>query len=219
MLYCDKCRLSVAGHRDRCPLCQGVLSGESGPETFPVIPTGRHQYHLVLRMLIFLSITAVVVSGAINVMFPAGKPWAFFVALAVGCMWVSLYSAIIRRHNLPKNISWQVFLLSLLAVLWDELTGWHAWSTTYVIPSLCIFAMAAMAAISKAMKLQAQDCLIYLVIDGLFGFVPLVFLGFGWVTNLYLPVICVAASIISLAALFSFEGENLVLEIKKRLHL
>ena len=68
MLYCDKCRLSVAGHRDRCPLCQGALSGESGPETFPVIPTGRHQYHLVLRMLIFLSITAVVVSGAINVM-------------------------------------------------------------------------------------------------------------------------------------------------------
>ena len=48
--------------------------------------------------------------------------------------------------------------------------------------------------------------------------IPLLMLIFGQVRVRYPSVICVACSIISLAALAIFFGRSLLIEIKKRLH-
>ena len=61
------------------------------------------------------------------------------------------------------RILWLVFWLSLLAVLWDVFTGWHRWSLNYVVPSLCVFAMAGMAVIARVLHLRVEDFFIYLI--------------------------------------------------------
>ncbi|WP_308753656.1 DUF6320 domain-containing protein [uncultured Anaerotruncus sp.] len=219
MRYCEKCRVSVRDSREDCPLCQGPLSGEPEPCVFPELPDERPPYHLLIRGMVFLSIAAVVVCFAVNTLVPSSSWWALFVAAGIACMWVCLWSVIRQRNNIPKNILWLVFWLSLLAVLWDVFTGWHRWSLNYVVPSLCVFAMAGMAVIARVLHLRVEDFFIYLIIDGLFGVVPILFLLFRWVTVVYPSVVCVACSLLSLAAILSFEGERMRAEWKKRMHL
>jgi hypothetical protein len=150
---------------------------------------------------------------------PVGAWWWLFVAAAVGCMWISLSSAIRRRHNIPKNILWQVVILSLIAVAWDFLTHWRGWSIEYAIPAVCVFAMAAVSGCALFMKQRLEEFMIYLILDGLLGLAPLIFLLLGWLRVIYPSVICVSVSILSLAALFSFAPDELKTELKKRLHL
>ena len=51
MKYCEKCKVSVPNPKQRCPLCQGMLTGGDGTETetFPNIPTIYRQYSLYFR--------------------------------------------------------------------------------------------------------------------------------------------------------------------------
>ena len=103
-------------------------------------------------------------------------------------MWVCLYSVIRRRNNIPKNIIWLVFWLSLIAVLWDLFTGRRGWSIDYVIPAICVLAMIAMAAIAIVLRLRIEEYMIYVLLDGLFGIVPLLFLTLGSVSYTHLDV-------------------------------
>ena len=64
-----------------------------------------------------------------------------------------------------------------------------------------------------------RDYLIYFALDGLFGIVPIIFFLTGCLNVLYPSLICVAVSVISLAALAVFAGENMLAELKRRLHL
>lgn len=221
MRYCEKCKVSVAGSHRLCPLCQGVLvqRGEDAPEVFPNIPTIHRQHSLFFRLLIFLSVVAGVVSVTVNLMLPQTGGWSFFVVVGIVCLWVSLALAIRKRRNIPKNIMYQVVLAAALSVLWDWITGWRGWSLDFVVPIVCIAAMAAMAVLSKVMPLYVDDYMIYLIIDGIFGLLPLIFYFTGNLNIPYPSLICIAISIISLAGLLLFEGEKMRAELKKRFHL
>lgn len=221
MLYCDKCKLDVAGDRKRCPLCHSILDRTGGEsyETFPAVPTVYEQHGLLFRILIMASIAAGVISAAINLMVPQSGWWSLFVLLGLACLWVSLSFGIRKRRNIMKNTVYQVVVLSLLAVLWDALTGWHGWSIDYVIPIGCIAALAFLGIMARIMKLPVSSYMIYLCIAALFGIVPIVFYLTGCLRVLYPSIICVAASVLSLSALIVFEGGNMRDELRRRLHI
>lgn len=221
MLHCDRCGVDVQGSREHCPLCQAALTGESdAPDDYPFIPDRKTgMYNLLMRLLVFLSIAAVVVCITINALIRSSYAWTYYVAGGVACMWFCLANVIRRRDNLPKNIVWMVFWISLLAVGWDFFTGWRQWAISYVVPSLCIFAMLAVVIIAKVLDMRIQEYMIYIILDALLGIVPALFLAFGWVNVRYPSIFCVAISVLSLAALFAFEGDGLLTEIKKRLHV
>lgn len=220
MKFCNRCKLSVSGERKYCPLCQGELQDldENNAETFPEISTIFQRYNLFFRILILASVAISVVSVMLNIMLPTAIWWSFFVVAGFGCFWIGTAIAISKRTNIPKNILYQVVLSSTLAVIWDFWTNWHAWSVNYVIPIICVIAMISMAIIAKVTNLRARDYMIYWVIVGLFGIVPIVFYFTGILTVPYPSLICVAASVISLVALLLFEGEDMRSELKRRLH-
>lgn len=158
MQYCEKCKVHVRGLHANCPLCQGPLTGE-GETPNSVFPAHTYQaprYHLLIRSMIFASIAAIVVCATVNILL-GGRRWWLFIAAAVACMWVCLYSVIRRRNNIPKNIIWLVFWLSLIAVLWDLFTGRRGWSIDYVIPAICVLAMIAMAAIAIVLRCALKN--------------------------------------------------------------
>ncbi len=221
MLHCEKCGVRIGGARTRCPLCQGPLSGTPDPqgEVFPAVPDAAGRYHLLTRLLVFLSIAAAVVCITIDKLLPDVYRWPYYVVGGIACMWFCLANVIRRRDNLPKNIVWMLFWLSLLCLAWDYFTGWRQWSLNYVIPSLCVFAMLAVVVIAKVLDMHIREYMIYLILDALFGFIPALFLTLGWVRVRYPSILCVAVSALSLAALFAFEGERLMMEIRSRLHL
>lgn len=221
MRYCDNCKVSIEGVRTFCPLCQGETRklDDSEEATFPLIPTVYRKHNLFFRILIFTSVTVVAISMVINFLIPTPVWWSFFVLVGVVTMWIMLAVAVRKRSNIPKTVLYQVVSVSLLAVLWDYITNWRGWSLDYVIPIVCTGAMLAMSIVARVLNLHFEDYVIYILIDAVFGVVPVIFLLLGHLQVLIPSLCCVVGSILSLFALFLFEGERIKTELKRRLHL
>jgi len=221
MLKCDNCKVSLKGNHTVCPLCGGIVQKSDGveEEAFPNLPTIYEEFHLFIRIMIMISISAIIISFAVNVIFTRESKWSFLVAAGILCMWISMVVIIRKKSNIPKTILWQVVLISVLSFLWDWSMGWRGWSIDFVIPSICVGAMIIMAIAAKLLKIGVRDLLVYLFVDGVFGFVPIIFILFGKLNILFPSVICVAASAISLSALLLFEWDNMKMELNKRMHI
>ncbi len=222
MQYCKHCHVHIRGENDQCILCGNTLSaGDTVYEhekIFPRIPPS-YEGHLAMRMAVFISFTSVIASFAVRIMFPTDINWPIFVVFGLLSMWLSLIIILRKRKDIPKTIMWQVSIVSLLSVLWDWLFGWRGWSLEYVIPIIYIGAMCIMYLTARIMKLSIRDYLIYAVLDSMFGIVPILFIIFNWVNRPYASILCVAISIIFLAAIFIFQGDNIRNELSKKMHL
>lgn len=220
MKTCEKCKVSVAGIARRCPLCQGELLPGVGEEraVFPVVPTIYRKFQGLFRLLIFLSIAVGVIAVAVNLMLPETGAWSLFVVGGLVCLWVSLMLAVKKRKNIPKDMLYQVALISIVCVIWDFATVWNGWSIDFVLPILCMAAMVAMGVLSYVLHWHRDETLIYICIDALFGVVPIIFYFTGCLSVVYPSVICVAASVLSVVWLMVFRGDSIWAELKRRLH-
>lgn len=221
MPKCEKCGVSVRGTLTRCPLCQGPLAPGGAPaeDIFPAPRPVRPTHRFWLRLLAFLSAALMILCAAANYLLPWEGMWSLFVGAGILSFWVSLSAVIRKRRNIAKTILWLVCLISAMAVLWDRFTGWRCWSLDYVVPILCLAAIAAMAVLGWVLGISLSDYLVYLMIGGFFGVIPLLFLLLGWVDAALPSVICVAASLLFLAGLGAFRGESMARELRRRFHL
>lgn len=220
MLYCDKCKLHLTGFHPRCPLCDADLTGvpETAGTELPEVTPPAHPHRVMLRLIALATVAAAVVCLAVN-MSVGGDWWSAFVAAGIGSLWLTFGVVVKKRGNVPKSILWQVFVISILALAWDLWTGFHGWSVDYVLPFLLTCALAAMSVTAKVMRLGVQDYILYLVLDGLCGLIPLALILLKALRVVYPSAVCVAASVIFLSALLLFEGPALRDELSRRLHL
>lgn len=222
MQYCSHCRVNIRGNKNECPLCWNTLQPDSSSieqdEIFPAIPPA-YESHLAIRIMVFISIVAVVASFAIYLIFPSDINWPLIAVFGLLSMWLSLIVVIRKRHNIPKSIMWQVTLASALSVFWDWETGWRGWSLDYVIPVACVTAMLVMYVTARIMKLSVRDYITYALLDCIFGIIPVLFILFDWINISYPSTICISISIIFLAAIFIFHGEDIRKELDKRMHI
>lgn len=219
MKYCNNCKVNIVGNRKNCPLCQEILTGEKcSDEIFPKISFVYREHGLFFKIMLLASIVIASVSVAINILLPQRGAWSLFILGGLGSVWASMITAINKRNNIPKNIVYQVMIISVIMLIWDFITGWRGWSISYIIPLVCFFAMISMAIISKVRKLFIEDYILYIIIDGLFGIVPILFIMMGILNVLYPSLLCIVTSIISLSTILIFEEKSLWAEIKRRLH-
>lgn len=222
MKYCDHCQVHLRGNRNVCPLCGNMLpegsEGSLQEEICPVIPPS-YESHLAVKIMVFISIVATVASFAVYIIFPTDINWPILVLLGILSMWVSLVVVIRKRHNMPKNIMWQVTIVSALSVVWDWKTGWRGWSLEFFIPIACVTAMLVMYVTAKIMKLSVRDYIAYALLNGLFGIIPGLFILLDWIKVYHASIACIALSIIFISAIFIFQGENIKAELKKRMHI
>lgn len=219
--YCRHCKVYIRDDRTRCSLCENKLEKELGgqvEETFPFIAP-FYEGKLALKIMIFISIAAIVTSFALHLIFPTEMNWGILFILAVISIWVGLIIILQKRYHIPKKIMWQVVIISTLAVFWDYKMGWRGWSLDFVIPIASVSAMIIMYVTAKIMKLSIGDYITYALIDGIFGIIPVLFILFDLVNVLYPSIISIAFSIISLSAIFIFQGKEMKEEIQKRMHI
>ena len=221
MKYCRYCKVKIREDRDRCTLCENILEDElagKSENVFPEIPA-FYESNLALKIMIFISIVAVVVSFGINTIFPSPINWPMLFMFGVISIWIGLIIIVQKRYHIPKKIIWQVIIISLLAVFWDYETGWRGWSIDFVIPIASVSAMIIMYVTAKIMNLSVRDYITYALLDGIFGIIPIIFILFDLVNVVYPSIISIGFSIISLSAIFIFQGEEIKTEINKRMHI
>ncbi|OJU16622.1 MAG: hypothetical protein BGN88_01235 [Clostridiales bacterium 43-6] len=222
MQHCEHCRVELLGSQKRCPLCQNKPVGDpdARENRFPDVPKGKSSVgRMLFAWVAFLSVCAAAICVTINLILPSGGWWSLFVIAGIISLWVDFALILKKRKNLPKNILWQVAVVSLIAFLWDYLTGFHRWSLDYVLPILCSCAMLAMTVVAKVRRMDIQDYILYLVIDCVLGIGSLVFLLTGIVQIIIPSALSFGASLVFLAFLLFFEGKALLAELQRRLHL
>lgn len=232
MRECRSCRVMVRGDKRICPLCNLPLSQRdqtqihedhfvsNGDHTdfFPRVAQ-RLSKSYAWRWLLFASIAAIAVAYAIDTLYPARVHWFRLVLVGVLTMWVVFLTVIRKRHNISKSIVWQLTLLSLLSVLWDQVTGWRGWSLNVAIPLIILGAQLALFISSRVMKLQAGDYIVYFVLASILGLVPAVFLLTELITFTLLATSAIIVSLLFLSYILIFHWTVLYGEISKRMHL
>lgn len=220
MQYCKHCQVHIKGDQEKCPLCQNTLlePGNIEDEITPIIPPS-FEGHLAMKIMVFISIVSIASSFAVYQILPSKTNWPLFVVFGVLSMWLSLIVVIHKRHNIPKTIIWQVTIVSMLSIFWDYEIGWRGWSLDYVIPITCVLAMLIMYITAKIMRLGVRDYVIYFLLDGIFGIVPIIFLLLGWINVVYPSIICITVSVIFISAIVIFQGENIKVELNRRMHI
>ncbi len=220
MQYCKKCHVHVRGMQKKCPLCQGPLAGE--PETQDCYPRGGRLYkesQLFFKIFLFATVVAGVLASAVNLLMPNTGHWAFFVDLAIVGLWISIYLAVHRKNSLPQHITMQAVFVSAFSVVWDAVTHWHGWSISYVIPAVFVITMISMTIIAWIMNIPASEYLICLIIDIVFGFVPIIFYVLDLLIMEFPAVICISSSVICLTGILIFQGAEIKQELIRRFHL
>lgn len=222
MIFCNHCKIYIRDGKNICPLCGNIVSNSDklnkDEEVYPVIPPA-YERHMAIRILVFISIVAIVISYIIYKLFPTSVNWPMLVLFGIISMWLSITDALRKRYNITKSIMWQVNIMSLLSFFWDWRTGWRGWSLDYAIPILCIAAIIVMYVTAKVMKLGIGYYIAYFLLGGLFGIIPGLFILFNLVKVDYPSIISVAISIIFLSAILIFQGENILSELQKRMHI
>ncbi len=219
MKYCEYCKVYIRDDRENCPLCENKLENiNDNEQIYPKIPS-IYKQNLALKILIFISIALIVLSFTIYFLFPTDVNWPLLVLFGIVSIWLDLFFLIRKKTHLPKKIIWQVFIITGLSILWDIYTGFIGWSIEFVFPLICISAMLVMYILALVLKLSINDYITYILIDIFFGIIPVIFISLDLVDIFYPSIISVTISIISLAAIFIFEGKNIIYELKKRMYI
>ena len=219
MQQCRRCNVKVEGNKSRCPLCQGELRGKAEPDVFPQMPETRFGSDFLIKLISFIAISSAVICIATDYMLNDKLSWSVISLAGILCAWLTTTVGITYRKRILKNITWQLFLITALAVIWDRFTGWRGWSLDFVLPCACIVSMLSIFIIAKVLKMKYGEYILYLIIGGFYGVLPLLCLLGGMIHITYPSVICTGTSVIIIAALFLFKGKSTTDEIERRFHL
>lgn len=221
MRRCTSCIIRVEGEWSRCPLCGATLTGLATPDPYPAVPL-RFSRRRLLQALSLTSIGLVLLSFLAQLLFDphqAGLGALRSVWLGVAAMWLIVFMAVRKRHNLAKNTVYLVVLTSLVCVYWDYLSGWGAWSLTFVVPILCGSALIGLLIAVWALGIEVGEHIVYSGLTVLLGLTPIVFLVFGWVGTPLPSVICAVLSLVALGVIRRERGRDVSHELAKRFHL
>lgn len=221
MKYCNKCKTHITGSLTYCPLCQSelVVIDEKVEELYPMTYESDAANYMILKIFAFISVVVSILSVFMNIIIPTKIWWSLIVVATFVCLWISLSIAISKHKNILKYLLHQSIIISLFSIFLDYFTGRYGWSINFVIPVIFTLAMIVMYILSKILRLQAGEYMIYLLLDALFGIIPILFLVTDSVKYTVPSFICILVSLISVTALIIFEGRTMLSELKRRLHI
>ena len=222
MKHCPACRAHIKGDWTACPLCDELLICEQDitkeKSAFLSVPL-RFSRRKVMEGFTLASFVIILLY------FVAHFIWRFrffgleYVLFGLMISWIMTAVLIRKRRNVVKGITYVLFIFSLASLYFDYVNGWLGWSLTFAVPTICIAALLAMFISIQFVDLKAEDYVLYVLLAGLVGLIPLLFLMMDWVKHPLPSAISVLFSIIMLAGVLLKLGHEIKRELEKRMHM
>lgn len=222
MKYCDKCKVKVNTPISRCPLCYATLStvdNNPEPTTFPKLNT-IEKYNILFRILVFLSLTTVLVSVTVNLLVTPNFLWSIVIIVNIIYFWVALGTALKKYNKIGYNILIQCISLAAFAFFLDnffEHSG--TWVMDYVIPFLFFSTSLSISIIAIIKHIHLRDFILYFILIALMGFVPIIFVLLDFMSVVWPSIVCALYSVLALFSIFIFADTATKIELKKRFHI
>ena len=106
MRYCNHCEVKIVQDREKCILCGNfvaVVSDEEVEEIFPEIPP-TFESNLLIKIMLFISISTIVASFVIDTIFPSFINWPLLMVFGLISIWLGLFVIFQKRYNIHKKI-------------------------------------------------------------------------------------------------------------------
>lgn len=222
MKYCKKCKVFVAGTREKCPLCENSIENNDeikSEDKFPSIKGKSSFLKFIWKLFILITVVIAVLSIIINFQVPHKSFWARFVVVGIFSLWVCLFIALKKYKNILKCLLYETIAVTVFIIFWDYYTGWFGWSINFVMPIIFSLVIFTMGLLSKVLKIDAEEHIVYLVSLVIFGMIPGVLLLTKKVAVELPSMICTGISCITFSFVVLFEGKKMWQEFIKRLHI
>ena len=193
--------------------------GKPEPASYPDLQSSAVRYNLMLRILLFLSLTTGIVCLTVNLLTNHEYWWSLIVIANILYMWIALSSALKKNMRIGLNIIIQVLSLSGLIILIGSLLDFSGIVFNYVLPGVFMGAMISISIIVIVRRIDIQGFLLYFMLIALLGFIPISLMAFKLVTILWPSLVTALYAGLSLISLFVFADNATKMELKKRLHL
>lgn len=218
MSYCSSCLSDIRGDWRTCPLCRAPL--QVGPTAstapWPDVPL-RFDRRVWIKIVMLVSV--LIIGGTLGAIVFIPVAWVRLMVMGFAALWLVALITIRKRRNVAKTIVYLVVAACGLCLYADFLSGWHAWSTTFVIPIVCSVSIIAVLVAVRIARMRRGEYLVYSWLTLLFSVVPALFLAFGWVHHTLPSWISVAMGISMLVWMQLFHGAEVEHEVKKRLNV
>jgi len=221
MLYCEKCKITIRTDHKRCPLCHGGLSGTTSIEDsiFPDIPPLKKRQLSFFSMLTFCCVLAFIFSYVINNIIPSQSKWFIYMIGGICLVWIVLVWGKSKWKNLLKNTIGQMIIIGFGVGICDVFIGWKGWSIDYAWPILIFLSLIINVFITWVKRLEASDYMIYLLMNCIFGLIPMLLVQLNVVKFVLPSIICSGFAMILFAGLLIFRWEQVALELVKKFHM
>lgn len=218
MNYCSQCGVRIKGEWTECPLCHQpveVTHLKKDVSPYPNVPLLFNKKK-VFKRLMLVSLLIILGFFIVEFFFPSPMTTLQMALFGIMSLWLVVLIIIRKRRNIAKGILYLIVLLSIICVYLDYVAGWTAWSTTYAIPMICFFAIAAMFVAVRIVRLKVGDYILYLLTASLLGLVPAAFLFFNWTTWTFPSELSLLFSIFMVIWTSAKHGKAIWGEIQKR---
>ena len=190
MQQCGKCKIRIRGDKERCPLCEGVLTGEPERQGFPVIPRKRSSLLAILRFSLVLYIAFLAAMGVLSYILKDTPGWMILAILATTVGMIDLVLTLYYRNNLLRLVTIEIYLAMLIVLMVDIFTGYPMWSMIWVFPALFLVLPITTIAIGRGTKMHISEYILYLLFNVVAATAcQVLFILAGWNT-FPLPAVC-----------------------------
>ncbi|MBU1144359.1 MAG: hypothetical protein KJ971_00695 [Firmicutes bacterium] len=224
MKHCDKCQVDVDTTQKYCPLCHQLLKGEgdlTNPELYPeYIPQRRQVLPLTKKILLFVTVIAIVTLIGINLFDGSNTFWSLIPLGAILYFWTIVRYGILSKQNIAFKLAFLTSILIIILNLVDQAYGdVQGWALNYVTPMSLLACNLAISFIIWIKRINYRDYLFYLMTIIIFSIIPIVLYLFDVITILWPSITALGLAVFILLFIIFFFPKSIKDEIKKRFHL
>src|SRR5690554_5154352 len=183
MRYCSHCHVICENKDQMCIVCGRNMTESNYEESivkvgYPNVLEVKKSSLLWLRILgsIFLALSLTSVTINLLTLNEYRAPWSLIIVGTCLYIWLLIHQVIISKHDYTTKTIRQVFIVSVILVLIDMLTGHGKWAITYTIPFILlgttILLPLIVATMPKKYFLHVRSLLLLICINILYMFIP-----------------------------------------------
>ncbi|MCR4903113.1 MAG: hypothetical protein K6A23_09650 [Butyrivibrio sp.] len=217
MQYCPKCKISIRGHKECCPLCQSNLVKNPNEElaeiddygAFPIVKKPKFTSVFITKLITFIFVTVEILGYTTMTLLGDYVPWVSLFMLGAFFAWIDFLVAMYYKHNVIKLLTVQVMVAIIIDLYVDYCFGFTGWSYKWMIPiSLMVLAIVTFI-IAKVSRLKLIEYIRYLLFDMFVALLQLIFIFTG-MNDFPVPAgFCIAGFLIIFAAALIFRTHDL----------
>lgn len=219
MRTCKNCGIDCIGSDHTCPIC-GAQLGQPGntPYAYPVY---RIKKHIAKKILLILSLSAILIMAFINYFSweKASHAWAVEISIGILLIWMICSLWISNRPSIGAKLFTSSVILLVIITYIDVLMDFKGWSTSYVIPTASCALTITLTILTMAGRRNYSRFFSYMTISVLICLLsPLLYVfslaKIKWLCML--PLLCAVICFLSLAII---RKRDMKRELGKRFRL